>query len=106
MAVRRNQRRAIENWAIGSSRWGIPVGYVRERSAPVRLGRIIKLADTDGIGKKFFATDCTITMGDSGGPAFDLEGRVIGIHSFISTRIEENMHVFLCLPTVTGGIDC
>lgn len=72
---------------------GHPGGYASERTAPVRVGRIVKLDNSEGVGKSFFATDCTITMGDSGGPVFDLEGRVIGIHSFISTRIEENMHV-------------
>ena len=80
----------LGEWVVAM---GHPGGYALERSAPIRVGRVIKLADTDGIGKRFFATDCTITMGDSGGPAFDLNGRVIGIHSFISTRIEENMHV-------------
>jgi serine protease Do len=31
--------------------------------------------------------------GDSGGPLFDLEGRLIGIHSRIGIDVDDNMHV-------------
>jgi serine protease Do len=72
---------------------GHPGGYATDRAAPLRVGRIVKLPGGVGRARGFFATDCTVTHGDSGGPVFDLEGRVIGIHSFISTRLEENMHV-------------
>ena len=74
---------------------GHPGGYdfVTERTAPERIGRVVKLPNQPGVGRGFLGTDCTITQGDSGGPAFDLNGRVVGIHSFISTRLIENMHV-------------
>src|SRR5207249_1980480 len=38
-------------------------------------------------------TDCTLVGGDSGGPLFDMQGRLIGIHSRISNSITANIHV-------------
>jgi S1-C subfamily serine protease len=66
---------------------GHPGGFQPRRSPPVRLGRVI---DTD---RAIIRTDCTITMGDSGGPLFDMEGRVIGIHSRIADETTINLHV-------------
>ena len=38
-------------------------------------------------------TDCALIGGDSGGPLFDLDGKLVGIHSSIGTSIVENRHV-------------
>lgn len=67
---------------------GHPGGYDGQRGAPLRVGR---LWDIDK--KSFYRSDCTVSGGDSGGPLFDLEGRVIGIHSSISQDLSENRHV-------------
>ena len=64
-----------------------PGGYRAGRTPPVRLGRIL---ETRGV---FIRTDCTLVGGDSGGPLFDLDGRVIAIHSRIGTTLNDNMHV-------------
>jgi serine protease Do len=66
---------------------GHPGGFDLKRSLVVRLGRVIRV--TPGA----LQTDCTISPGDSGGPLFDMHGRVIGIHSYISTSMAENFHV-------------
>jgi serine protease Do len=66
---------------------GNPGGFDAKRSLVVRLGRIIQVAPGA------LQTDCTISPGDSGGPLFDMYGRVIGIHSYISTSLAENFHV-------------
>ncbi len=66
---------------------GHPGGFDAKRSLVVRLGRIIRMEE--GIVQ----TDCTISPGDSGGPLFDMYGRVIGVHSAISTSLAENFHV-------------
>jgi serine protease Do len=66
---------------------GHPGGFDLRRSLVVRLGRIIRLDEGA------LQTDCTISPGDSGGPLLDMHGRVIGIHSAISTLLAENFHV-------------
>lgn len=66
---------------------GHPGGFRREREAPVRVGRILS------IGSRTIVSDCAILLGDSGGPLFDMNGKVIGIHSMITSLIIENRHV-------------
>ena len=67
---------------------GHPGGFRPNRTPVVRLGRIL-------FANQFvIRTDCTLVGGDSGGPLFDMQGRVIGIHSRIGGfAITENMHV-------------
>lgn len=76
---------AVGEWVLAM---GHPGGYEVDRSAPLRLGRIIH-TDMDG----FIVTDCTLSGGDSGGPLFNLEGKLVGIHSSIGWRVAENRHV-------------
>jgi serine protease Do len=74
----------IGDWVLAL---GHPGGFDLRRSLVVRLGRIIRFAPGA------MQTDCTISPGDSGGPLLDMHGRVIGIHSAISTSAAENFHV-------------
>ena len=67
---------------------GQPGGFEADRSPPVRVGRIW---GRDNFGA--FFTDCTLIGGDSRGPLFDLEGRLIGIHSSIGGPLSVNRHV-------------
>jgi serine protease Do len=69
---------------------GHPGGYQFPRPPVARLGRILQPSAS---GASELRTDCTLIMGDSGGPLLDLEGHVVGIHSKISIGSEENMHV-------------
>jgi serine protease Do len=66
---------------------GHPGGFRPGRTPVVRLGRIQQIRGM------FIRTDCALVGGDSGGPLFDLEGRVIGIHSRIGGSLQANMHV-------------
>jgi serine protease Do len=74
----------LGDWALAL---GNPGGFDLKRSLVARLGRIIHLSPGQ------VQTDCTIYPGDSGGPLFDMYGRVIGIHSSISGSTAENYHV-------------
>ncbi len=66
---------------------GHPGGFKSGRTPVVRLGRV-SMANN-----RFIRTDCTLVGGDSGGPLFDMQGKVIGIHSRIGPPITENVHV-------------
>ena len=67
---------------------GHSAGFDAARTPPVRFGRVV----SKGPGN-FLTTDCTLIGGDSGGPLFDLTGKLIGIHSRVGMRTQENMHV-------------
>jgi serine protease Do len=62
-------------------------GFDQERGSVVRLGRLVRIANST------FQSDCTLIGGDSGGPLFDLSGRLIGIHSRVGQQLVSNMHV-------------
>ncbi|MEY5012696.1 MAG: hypothetical protein RLZ22_370 [Verrucomicrobiota bacterium] len=66
---------------------GHSTGFDAARTPPVRFGRVI----SEGPGN-FLTTDCTLIGGDSGGPLFDLEGKLVGIHSSIGINRENNNH--------------
>ncbi|MCH2203619.1 MAG: trypsin-like peptidase domain-containing protein [Fuerstiella sp.] len=66
---------------------GHPGGRREDRPAVLRLGRALSVSD------QTIVSDNAIVLGDSGGPLFDLKGRVIGIHSMITRIIVENRHV-------------
>ncbi|HUF62870.1 MAG TPA: S1C family serine protease [Verrucomicrobiales bacterium] len=66
---------------------GHPGGFDPSRTPPLRIGRILS-QDDDG----YVWTDCALIGGDSGGPLYDLEGRVVGIHSSIGGELSQNRH--------------
>ena len=74
---------------------GHPVGYRVGRPPVVRLGRVL-LATHQVLG-----TDCPLINGDSGGPVFDLEGKLVGIHSRIGTTLTTNIDVPIDTFSVT-----
>lgn len=72
------------DWVIAA---GHPGGYRSGRSPVVRLGRVVSTRSS------VIRTDCALVGGDSGGPLFDMHGRVVGIHSRIGGSITANHHV-------------
>jgi serine protease Do len=62
-------------------------GFDKERGSVSRLGRLVRIANST------IQSDCILIGGDSGGPLFDLGGRLIGIHSRVGQQLQVNMHV-------------
>jgi S1-C subfamily serine protease len=78
-------------WVIAA---GHPGGWRPERGAVIRVGRVLQIDKrrTENEAHTLF-TDCALIGGDSGGPLFTLEGKLVGIHSRIGTDVIDNMHV-------------
>jgi serine protease Do len=66
---------------------GHPGGFDKERGVVLRVGKVVKKTANS------LQTDCVLMGGDSGGPLFNLDGEVIGIHSQIWEERDQNMHV-------------
>jgi len=75
---------------LKSGQWvfalGHPLGLQPGRPPVLRIGRLLPRYD------RFLRSDCTLVAGDSGGPLFDLDGNVVGIHSRIGAPTDFNMH--------------
>jgi serine protease Do len=71
------------DWCITIGHSG---GYELGRTPPVRIGKILRN------NNRRMITDCALIGGDSGGPLFDIDGKLIGIHSSIGRSIAENRH--------------
>ena len=76
----------VDDWCMVIAHHG---GYKTGRQAPLRLGRVLKNDER----RATITTDAVLVGGDSGGPLFDMHGRVIGINSRISNSLASNMHV-------------
>lgn len=66
---------------------GHSAGFDAARTPPVRFGRVV----SRGPGN-FITTDCTLIGGDSGGPLFDVNGKLVAIHSSIGESLSNNNH--------------
>ena len=72
------------DWVISLGHSG---GYELGRSPPVRTGRLLEVEAHEMV------SDAVLIGGDSGGPLFNLSGKLIGIHSSIGDTIAHNQHV-------------
>ncbi|MEM9417567.1 MAG: trypsin-like peptidase domain-containing protein [Planctomycetota bacterium] len=75
----------VGDWVVSL---GHPGGFDLERSVVVRLGRVLRIRKVVGI-----QSDCSLIGGDSGGPLFNMDGQVVGIHSRIGKTERVNIHV-------------
>ncbi len=80
----REQTTRLGDWVFSLGHSG---GFDKERGSVVRLGRLVRIANST------FQSDCMLIGGDSGGPLFDMTGKLIGIHSRVGQQLQVNMHV-------------
>lgn len=77
--------------SLGAGDWvvalGHSAGFDAGRTPPVRFGCVV----SKGPGN-FLTTDCTLIGGDSGGPLFGLNGKIVAIHSSIGQSLTNNNH--------------
>ncbi len=71
-------------WCIAT---GHPGGFDRNRGLVTRVGRIL------AVRPDALHTDCALIGGDSGGPLFDISGRLVAVHSRIGNDVTDNLHV-------------
>ena len=79
-----SKKMELGQWCLAT---GHPGGFQPDRKPVVRVGRLVHKY------KDVLTTDCTLISGDSGGPLFNLEGKVVGIHSRIGHELRHNVHV-------------
>ncbi len=77
-------------WCVAA---GFPGGFHPGREAYIRVGRILRVLTDSDDDPHTILTDCALIGGDSGGPLFGLDGKLVAIHSRIGSSITENMHV-------------
>jgi serine protease Do len=83
--INRDNDYKLGHWVFALGHSG---GFDESRGPVVRLGRIVQDKETT------LQTDCKVIGGDSGGPLFDLFGRLIAIHSRVGMEtVAENYHV-------------
>lgn len=82
--IDRDSSLRLGDWVFSLGHAG---GFDKERGAVARIGRIVRMAHST------IQSDGVLIGGDSGGPLFDLSGRLVGIHSRVGRVLEENNHV-------------
>lgn len=82
--IEKSNSTLLGDWVMSLGHSG---GYDSERGIVVRLGRLVRMA------QHTWQTDATLIGGDSGGPLFNLNGELIGIHSRVGKNKVENSSV-------------
>ena len=82
--IDRDNTTRLGDWVFALGHSG---GFDKNRGSVVRLARLIRMANST------YQSDCTLIGGDSGGPLYDLTGKLIAIHSRVGQQLQVNMHV-------------
>ncbi len=82
--IEKSNTTRLGDWVFALGHAG---GFDITRGSVVRLGRLVRIANAT------YQSDCILIGGDSGGPLFDLSGKLVGIHSRVGSQLQVNMHV-------------
>lgn len=86
--IDREDSTRLGDWVFALGHAG---GFDKARGSVVRLGRLVRTTENT------IQSDCTLIGGDSGGPLFNLQGQLIGIHSRVGVWMGIDMHVPLAV---------
>jgi serine protease Do len=92
----------VGDWVLAI---GSPFGLDQSVTAGIisTTGRVFDGRDAYGMDSMLFndylQTDAAINPGNSGGPLVNMNGEVVGINSFISTRSQQNAGVGFAVPS-------
>jgi serine protease Do len=86
--------------AVGVGDWVVAIGspFGFEQSASQGIVSALGRSLPDGTYVPFIQTDAAVNPGNSGGPLFDLNGRVIGVNSQIYSRSGGYMGLSFAIP--------
>ncbi len=96
-----DKKLVVGDWVLAI---GSPFGLERTVTAGIisTTGRVFSDSVTTGmLLNDYLQTDAAINPGNSGGPLVNMNGEVIGINSFISTRSQQNAGVGFAVPAHT-----
>ena len=80
--------------------WAIAIGNPYALGGTVTAGIVSAISrDLSGSYVKFIQTDASINRGNSGGPLFDLDGRVIGINTSILSETGGSIGLGFAIPS-------
>jgi serine protease Do len=89
----------VGDWVLAI---GSPFGLERSVTAGIisTTGRVFDTSDANAsmLFNDYLQTDAAINPGNSGGPLVNMNGEVVGINSFISTRSQQNAGVGFAVP--------
>jgi len=92
----------VGDWVLAI---GSPFGLEQSVTAGIisTTGRVFDLREASGsmLFNDYLQTDAAINPGNSGGPLVNMNGEVVGINSFISTRSQQNAGVGFAVPAHT-----
>jgi len=92
-----SQNIEVGDWAIAI---GNPSGYEGTFTVGVVSAKN-RTEDTTGVYQKYIQTDAAINPGNSGGPLISINGKVIGVNSWIHSRTGQSSGISFAIPINT-----
>ena len=90
----------VGDWVLAV---GNPYGLGGTVTAGIVSARSREINNNDGIYDDFIQTDAAINRGNSGGPLFDMEGKVIGINSAIFSPSGGSIGIGFAIPSTLAS---